>query len=171
MGNIIIFYTKGKAGKLTNVVTGCHAYHIGYLFRDWVYDLHLTPRRLRASEYLKGQNYTLHETSVTEEQVKDYWLNWYERLDAKRPKGAGIWWWIKNRLYSVGDYALFALRPLYTLLGKQVPNLDGVVCSEIINNVERMHGHLTPWPEEDAPPSPCDWMRYFGQLDPLGERK
>ncbi|MDO8294374.1 MAG: hypothetical protein Q7T29_16150 [Gallionella sp.] len=41
---------------------------------------------------------------------------------------------VDTATYGWQDYLLFALRPLYHLLGKSTRNAGGVICSEMVNN-------------------------------------
>lgn len=65
--------------------------------------------------------------------------------------------------YGFWDYLLFALRPLYHLIGKSTRNTGGVICSEMVNNDIWECGGRTPWPPAGAPPSPCDFYRWLKQ--------
>jgi hypothetical protein len=63
-------------------------------------------------------------------------------------------------MYSVVDYILFGLRPLFHLFGQSTRNAGGLICSEMVNIDAVRAGVLTKWPLDAAPPSPADWYRW-----------
>ena len=66
-----------------------------------------------------------------------------------------------DSIYGWRDYLLFALRPLYHLIGKSTRNVGGVICSEMTNNDMIDCGASTPWPKDGPPPSPCDQLKWL----------
>jgi hypothetical protein len=152
----IIFNADKLSGKLTNFFTGCHAYHVGFVDveNNKFYDMNLIRRRRIWSEYARKREYLLFEApgNVTRDYLE-------HMLDTD-----------KNR-YGVIDYCLFALRPIYHLLGASTRNAGGVICSEMINiDVQACHG-FTPWALDAPPPSPCDWHRYLVNATPTKDRR
>jgi hypothetical protein len=71
--------------------------------------------------------------------------------------------------YGFLDYLLFALRPLYHLFGKSTRNAGGMICSEMVNLwLWRIRPGCTPWPPDQAPPSPCDFYPFLTQQAAAG---
>lgn len=141
----IIFNQDKLSGKLTRWWTGCYAYHTVWVDEaaNRMYDMHLIRRRRVWPHYPEANVLAFDVPQVTREYLEG-------QLDTDES-------W-----YGWRDYALFALRPLYHLLGKSTRNAGGVICSEMINADIWACGGRTPWPVDGAPPSPCDlyrWMR------------
>ena len=109
-----------------------------------MWDMHLIRRRRAWPHYGEGEVllFDVPEAAVTHDYLED-------RLQSDEHR------------YGVLDYALFALRPIYHLLGLSTPNARGVICSEMINVDIHACGGRTPWPPNDAPPSPCDFYRWL----------
>jgi hypothetical protein len=102
-----------------------------------MYDMHLIRRRRAWPHYPEAQVLLFDAPSVTVEYLE-------HMLETD------------TATYGWRDYLLFALRPIYHLLGRSTRNAGGVICSEMINNDIRACGGKTPWHPDDAPPSPCD---------------
>jgi hypothetical protein len=143
----VLIYSHTKlSGKLTKLFTGSFAYHCGFLDEatDTFYDMHWIPRKISWSE--RGyKDYTLHHCPLTAKDCEKYM-----KQDS-----------LKIR-YGWMDYILFALRPLYHLIGKSTRNADGWICSEMCNVWWWRKRHEgTPFDLDDAPPSPADFERWL----------
>jgi len=134
------------SARLTLIFTGCAAYHIGFVDteRNKFYDMNLIRRRRVWSEYERKRHCILFDAPG--------WIDadYLERmLDADKSR------------YSVLDYILFGLRPIYHLLGKSTPNAGGMICSEMVLIDLNANGANLPFDAKKAPPSPCDLFRFF----------
>ena len=144
----IIFNANKLSGRLTQFFTGCSAYHVAWVDeeRGLMYDMNLLRRRRKWPYYHDGE-FALYDApaNITAEYLE-------EKLTSD-----------ENR-YGVFDYLLFALRPLYHVLGKSTRNAGGLICSEMVNNDLWACDGSTPWHPDDAPPSPCDLFRWMEDL-------
>lgn len=142
----VMFNSNIISGKLTKFFTGCHAYHVAWVDVDagLMYDMNLLRRRRRWPHYTADQVILFDSpANVTREYLE-------EQLTSD------------DNHYGFQDYLMFALRPLYHLVGKSTRNAGGLICSEMLNNDIWACGGATPWPPGDEPPSPCDilnWIR------------
>lgn len=142
----VIFNADKLSGRLTRLFTGCSAYHVAWVDEEGgaMYDMNLLRRRRKWPYYPEGQALLFNAPAV----VTVAYLEAQLTSDENR--------------YGFSDYLLFALRPLYHLLGKSTRNAGGVICSEMVNNDIWACGGKTPWQPGDAPPSPCDlygWLK------------
>lgn len=142
----VIFNANKLSGRLTRLFTGCSAYHVAWVDDEAgkMYDMHLLRRRRKWPYYPDEQVLLFNAPAAVTVAYLEAQLTSDENH------------------YGVTDYLLFALRPLYHLLGKSTRNAGGVLCSEMVNNDIWACGGVTPWAISDAPPSPCDlygWLR------------
>ena len=147
MTKIVFFLEdKGIYGFLTRRFTGCSAGHVGFLCPDsgWFYDMYLMRRR-RKWPVGDTRKVVAFDAPV---QVPEQYL-----IDKILDSG--------SEYYGFVDFLLFALRPLYRLLGRPVRNHNGIICSEMVNDDLIENGWPSFWQETSAPPSPCDLFRYF----------
>ena len=139
----VVFFLKRKGlypNLLLKPLTGCYAYHCGFLSKEdeYVYDMHFMRRRVPWSEIVNSRPKTIFEiydapTEVPVSYLKERILN-------------------DNTVYGFRDYAMFGLRWLYHLFGKSTPNHDGLICSEQVY----MDLGLNGWTQEfEEVPSPC----------------
>lgn len=140
----VIFNEDRLSGKLTRWFTGCYAYHVAWvdLPNGKMYDMHFQRRRRLWPSYYDSQVllFDVPEMTVAIQE---------RQLETQ------------NYVYGVLDYALFLVRPLFHLFGKSTRNVNGVICSEMVNNDMRLAGIETPWEVTDEPPSPCDIYRWI----------
>jgi hypothetical protein len=59
--------------------------------------------------------------------------------------------------YGYLDYVMFGIRKMF---GIQVKDASGKICSEKCNDNLWAGGVTTPFEPEDAPPSPCDLLKW-----------
>lgn len=146
----VIFNSKKFSGRLTQIFTGCHAYHAAWVDDQALvmYDMHLIRRRRAWPHYPDAKVLLFDVPEVTREYLE-------HQLSTD------------DNTYGWADYLLFALRPLYHLLGRSTRNAGGVICSEMIANDMRAAGVPTPWDEFTGPPSPCDLYRWANSLTEL----
>lgn len=142
----VIFNADKLSGKLTRMWTGCYAYHAVFVDEGAgkMYDMHLIRRRRAWPHYTDGEVLLFDAPACITAAYLEHQLD------------------VDTAIYGWQDYLLFALRPLYHLLGKSTRNAGGVICSEMVNNDILACGGVTPWRLSDAPPSPCDlygWLR------------
>lgn len=141
----IILNRKRFSAKLTKLFTGCYAYHCAWVDEQQgkMWDMHLIRRRRTWPHYGPDTEVELFDIpQVTSEYLE-------RQLESDRNQ------------YSIKDYLLFALRPIYHLFGKNTRNAKGLICSEMINFDMRVCGVSTPWDVMDAPPSPCDLFKWL----------
>lgn len=147
MIQVAIIYSKTKlSGKLTKFWTNSYAYHCGFvdLENDTFYDMNRLPRKVYWSAK-KYKDYTLHHCALT---ISDCEHNL--KLDSL------------NSRYGFLDYTLFALRPLFHFFGQSTRNLNGEICSEMLNNwLWRKRAQATPFNPLDEPPSPADFVKFY----------
>lgn len=130
-------------GKLTQIFTGCPAYHIGFVDEEHglFYDMNLLFRRRHWPHY-PANTVELYEcpVEVTTENLE---------------------WWLTNddSVYGFYDYILFGLRTVAKKLGLTIRNHKGTICSEKVNQILISNGWNSPWPIGDLPPSPCDFVK------------
>ena len=136
---IAFIYNPNKlSGKLTKLFTDSFCYHCGWVDeeRDLFFDMHLIRRVRIWSDYSHGKDVKLVESPVPVS---------FEYLFGKLKSD--------ENTYGVIDYVLFALRPLFHLIGKSTPNAKGVICSEMIYDDLKANG----WQHEfKEVPSPAD---------------
>lgn len=139
-----MFNEEKLCAKMTKFFTGCYCYHVAFVDEknDIMYDMNLLRRKRRWSSYGPRDKAVLVEApvNVTAEYLEEQLL-------------------IDNNWYGVFDYALFALRPLYHLLGKSTRNAGGVICSEMVYIDLVDNGWTIDFREV---PSPCDLYRILG---------
>jgi hypothetical protein len=141
----VIFNPNKFSGKLTKLFTGCYAYHVAWVDEasGKMWDMNLIRRRREWPHYA-DENVLLFDAPG---QVNVEYLE--HRLETD------------DNTYGWRDYVMFALRPLFHLVGKSTPNAGGVICSEMVNDDIWMNGGRTPWPPEGPPPSPCDLYQFL----------
>lgn len=149
----VILNAQKLSGRLTRLFTGCSAYHVAWVDEaaGLMWDMHLLRRRRPWPHYPDAQVLLFDVPAVTRDHLEAQLTH-----DDSR--------------YGVVDYLLFALRPLYHLLGRSTRNAGGVICSEMIVNDLRACGVAVPWRPEDPPASPCDvyrWIRGAGSRGPV----
>lgn len=128
---------------LTKTFTGSYCYHVGWVdtLNGKFYDMHLIRRRRKWPHYTDGKYILVNpDVVVPAEYLED-------QLDSD------------VNTYGWKDYLLFALRPLYHLVGKSTPNTGGVICSEMIYNDHVANGSQMKFKEA---PSPADLENYYG---------
>ena len=107
---------KKLSAKLTKWFTGSTAYHCGFVDEKdgTFFDMNLTPRKVPWPRYSAPA-----------------WVTEYEVPKLKR-KHCEEFLKVDGAIrYSVADYLLFGLRPLYHLFGKSTRNATGMICSEM----------------------------------------
>lgn len=137
--------SKKVAGKLTKFFTGCYAYHAYWVDEKngKMYDMNLLRRRREWPHYDTNIEVILFDVpEVTTEFLE-------HKLDTD------------TSTYGWKDYLLFSIRPIYHLFGKSTRNVNGIICSEMVNNDMWECGVKTPWKPSDPPPSPCDLLKWF----------
>lgn len=150
----IIFNSEKLSGRLTKIFTGCYAYHTAWVDEDagLVYDMNLLRRRRAWPRYKTSQVILIDFPQVTRDYLED-------RLTKD------------NSRYGFRDYALFAVRWAYHLVGKSTRNAGGKICSEMCNEDLIACGVETPWMLSDQPPSPCDLFRWAMVFSTGGDRQ
>mgnify|MGYP003644260472 CR=1 FL=1 len=112
---IAFIYGKKPSSILTKLFTGSTCYHVGFTdgFKFW--DMNLIRRRRIWSGLYPSNHCILVDSPVPiSSEYLDYMLD------------------TDYSTYGWRDYLLFALRPIYHLLGKSTRNSGGVICSEMI---------------------------------------
>lgn len=145
MAKLGIIYGTNFLSTLTKIFTGSRAYHTAWFTDKYIYDMYLIRRRRAAGEYDKHEVHFYDFPNVTEAFLE-------ERLSSD------------NNTYGFKDYFLFALRPLFHLVGLSTVNAKGVICSEMTNNDLIDCGYKTDWISTDTPPSPAmqeEWAIYY----------
>lgn len=144
----IIVNEQKLSGKLTRIFTGCYAYHALWVDEEAgkMYDMHLIRRRRQWPHYEAPAKVHLFQVPGGAKVTREYLE---ERLE------------VDSEVYGVRDYVRFGLRPFYHLVGATPPNASGIICSEMINDDIWRCGGVTPWKPEQAPPSPCDLLRWL----------
>lgn len=134
----LIYSEKKLSGILTKIFTGSYCYHVGWVDSDTdsFYDMHLIRRRRSWSEYSNEKTVRIANSPIA--ITRDF-------LEYKLSTDKATYGW--------KDYLLFALRPLFHLVGKSTVNAGGVICSEMIYNDLRECGWYRHFPEV---PSPAD---------------
>lgn len=128
--------------------TESRAYHVFWETDKYIYDMSLIRRRRNKENYV-GMEKTYHVfPRVTEEY-----------LEKKLTED--------DSHYGYLDYFLFALRPIYHLFGKSTRNMNGIICSEMINNDLYDCGYITPWSTQIEPPSPADFENWIKGMERL----
>lgn len=144
---IAFIYNRKRSSLLTKFFTGSACYHVGFTDGDKFWDMNLIRRRRLWPQY-DASKVILAECPVP---VSAEYLD--RMLDTD------------DSTYGWKDYALFALRPLYHLLGKSTRNAGGVICSEMVANDLRANGWPTVFAEV---PSPADLeLAILGRKDAL----
>lgn len=130
-------YGRKPSSILTKLFTGSTCYHVFWVDLETgrMYDMNLLRRR-RLWPHYPAERVILVEPPV--DVPADYLEH---MLD------------IDEATYGWRDYLLFALRPLYHLIGKSTRNAGGVICSEMVADDLIALG----WPVRFAEvPSPAD---------------
>ena len=132
---LAFIYGDRLSSKLTKLFTGSTCYHVAFTDGHCAWDMNLLFRRRLWPQY-PAKNVILIPTPV---QVTVADLE-YELSTAEYS-------------YSFVDYCLFALRPLYHLIGKSTRNQNGKICSEAVADILLSKG----WQQEfKEVPSPAD---------------
>lgn len=135
MAKLGIVYGKGLPSMLTTLFTGSRAYHTIWLTDEYIYDMHLIRRRRDKTVYDNKEVHYYDFPKVTAKYLED-------RLT------------YDSSSYGWKDYMLFALRPLYHLIGQNTRNQNGLICSEMCNVDLVASGYTTLWSIDQEPPSP-----------------
>jgi hypothetical protein len=130
-------YGRKPSSTLTKLFTGSTCYHVFFVDEDAgrMYDMNLLRRR-RLWPHYPPERVILSDCPV---EVPPEYME--HMLD------------IDEATYGWRDYLLFALRPLYHLIGKSTRNVGGVICSEMVANDLIALGWHVRFPEV---PSPAD---------------
>jgi hypothetical protein len=130
-------YGRKPSSTLTKLFTGSTCYHVFFVDEGAgrLYDMNLLRRR-RLWPHYPPERVILADCPV--DVPADYMEH---MLD------------IDEATYGWRDYLLFALRPLYHLVGKSTRNVGGVICSEMVANDLIALGWRVRFPEV---PSPAD---------------
>lgn len=112
---LAFIYGKQPSATLTRLFTGSACYHVGLTDGRHFWDMHLIRRRRLWAGLYPAERVLLAECPV---DVPREFLE--QRLDTD------------TAVYGVLDYLLFALRPLYHLIGSSTRNMGGVICSEMV---------------------------------------
>jgi len=132
---VAFIYGKQPSSTLTKFFTGSCCYHIGFTDGVKFWDMSLLRRRRLWPLYPPGRVIVVPTPVPITAEYLDLMLD------------------TAVERYGVLDYILFALRPLYHLVGKSTRNAGGVICSEMVANDLAFHG----WPVRFAEvPSPAD---------------
>ena len=144
MIRVAFVFNAGKlSGILTRIFTGCSCYHVAFVDeeRGLMYDMNLLRRRRPWPHYADERVIVLDAPVPVPRAYLEERLT---RDDAR---------------YGVLDYCLFALRPLYHLVGKSTRNAGGTICSEMVASDLQANG----WSAEFAEvPSPCQLFWTLG---------
>jgi hypothetical protein len=146
----IVFNQHKLSGWLTNLFTGCYAYHSFWVDEQngVMYEMNLIRRRRHWPKYYSNDAQVYLSKDFPE--VTSKFMESKLTMDENR--------------YGVVDYCLFMLRPLFHLFGKSTRNAGGVICSEM-NVLDMLEcGISLPWTKEDPPPSPCELHRFLKDL-------
>ncbi len=137
---IAFIYGKFPSSWLTQLFTGSSCYHVAFVDEEVgaMYDMNLLRRKRR------WPHYPIDKVKLVECPVPVPLLY----LEAQLLDDEAT--------YGYADYLLFALRPLYHLLGFSTRNKDGVICSEMIYNDLVANGWEGRFREV---PSPADLER------------
>lgn len=143
MAKLVFVSNKNKwLGKLTKLFTGSYVYHCGWLAdNNMFYDMNLLRRRRTWPRYGEDQVELFEIPEIT-----DTYLEFQLTHDTSK--------------YGYVDYLLFALRPLYHLVGLSTRNVGGQICSEMCNIDMLNNGVKTPFRATDESPSPADLHRW-----------
>ena len=142
MAKLGIVYDGGWMSTLTQFFTGSRAYHVFWQTDEYVYDMYLLRRRRPGNTYKNQKIKYFDFPGVTQSYLED-------RLTYDRST------------YGFLDYLLFALRPIYHLVGRSTRNMDGQICSEMCNVDLIACGYATPWWNKSEVPSPADFDRWL----------
>lgn len=146
-----IFSNTNWEGKLCNLFTGCYCYHVGFVTDDkkWMYELNILRRRVSWEGRYPEENVMLVPCPVKEEWLLDDIANYNGHIF-----DPGSW-------YGLANYLMFAVRPIYRVLGKQPKNFKGEICSQWVNEALIAAGVNTGFDKNAAPPSPCDLLKFY----------
>lgn len=114
---VAFVYNKPRSSALTRLFTGSGCYHVGFTDGVKFWDMNLLRRRRNWPGLYDPAKVILAPTPVA---VTAEYLD--HKLDTDDAR------------YGYWDYALFALRWAYHLVGKSTRNADGVICSEMVAN-------------------------------------
>lgn len=133
---VAFIYGKKPSSVLTRLFTGSTCYHVGFTDGDRFWDMHwIRRRRVWKGRYPKERVILVPAPVAITRAYLEHQLETDEEL------------------YGFRDYALFALRWLYHLVGKSTRNADGVICSEMVANDLVANGWAHRFAEV---PSPAD---------------
>lgn len=149
---VVLFLNKSLIrSKMCNILTGCYAYHTGFLIEDtnMFYDMYWMRRRREWHTITSNKEYKFEIYDAPVEIPETYLIN--QILDSG------------NVVYGVKDYAKFVVRPIYHVLGKSTRNSNGIICSEMVELDLIAHGWNSPLRTmlSCEPPSPCDLWKFF----------
>lgn len=133
---VAFIYGKQPSATLTRVFTRSSCYHVGFTDGMFFWDMHLIRRRRLWPQYAAGRKVLLADCPAP--VTRDY-LEHQLSTDAST--------------YGKADYALFALRPFFHLVGASTRNAGGIICSEMVANDLAACGWSVRFKEV---PSPAD---------------
>jgi len=133
---LVFVYGNRLSSWLTKFFTGSTCYHVGFTDGTHFWDMHLIRRRRRWKDLYPAERVVTIKTPV---KVTADYLD--DKLDTDEEE------------YGWRDYLLFAVRPLYHLVGKSTRNAAGVICSEMVANDLAANGWSVRF---DEVPSPAD---------------
>ena len=144
---VVFVYGKPLSSRLTRFFTGSTCYHVAFADGAKLWDMNLIRRRRNWPLYPAHRVILADCPLPVPAEYLDHQLD----TDTQR--------------YGVVDYLLFALRPLYHLVGKSTRNAGGVICSEMVANDLAARG----WPVRfKEVPSPADLERaILGRIDAI----
>lgn len=145
---LAFIYGKKPSSTLTRLFTGSTCYHVAFTDGQHLWDMNLLRRRRRWPLY-PADRVILVDVPVP---VSREYLEAQLETDDSR--------------YGFSDYLLFALRPLYHLIGKSTRNAGGLICSELVALDLAANG----WPVRfQEVPAPADLEEaLLGRRDAIG---
>lgn len=148
---IAFIYGKQPSSLLTKLFTGSTCYHVGFTDGERFWDMNLIRRRRVWPGLYAPEKVILAECPVA---ISAAFLE--SRLETD------------DSTYGFADYLMFALRPLYHLVGKSTRNRGGVICSEMVAGDLVING----WPQRFAEvPSPAQLeAAILGIVDAIAHR-
>lgn len=151
MVKIAFIYGKQLSSTLTQFFTGSSCYHVGFTDGEHFWDMNLIRRR-RLWPLYPEERVLLAECPVDVSA---------EHLDHMLDTDEATYGWL--------DYLLFALRPLYHLLGANTRNAGGKICSEQVTDDLQANGWVVRF---DEVPAPADLeLKIFGIKNAISKIK
>lgn len=131
---IAFIYGKRPSSLLTKLFTGSTCYHVGFTDGVHFWDMNLIRRRRVWAGLYDPAKVILAECPVA---ISREFLE--HRLETD------------DSTYGYADYLMFALRPLYHLVGKSTRNRGGVICSEMVAGDLVINGWAARFAEVPSP--------------------